>query len=76
MLQGVLEREDGDVFGTRWGEVRAQGGMNVLKLLQVAHGFCGARGRPASAGTLLASQMALGGDGHVPVCNDSGSTLF
>jgi hypothetical protein len=79
VLQAALVGERGEVFGALLRKVGllAQGWVDILELLDLAHRICGARTPPAPAAAALASRVALGrGDGHTPVCNGGGSTLF
>jgi hypothetical protein len=78
VLKAALDGERGDVLGARSWKIGffSQGRVDILRLLDVAHGVGGARTPSAPAAAALASRVALGGDRRAPVCNDSGSTLF
>jgi hypothetical protein len=77
VLEASLDGEGGDVVdaGRREIGLLAQGRVDVLELVDVAHGVCGARTPPSPAAAALASRVALGRNGR-GVCNGSGTTLF
>tara|TARA_R110002003_G_scaffold595_10_gene20787 strand:+ start:3916 stop:4455 length:540 start_codon:yes stop_codon:yes gene_type:complete len=76
VLKPSLHRKRCDVFGARLREVGVfpEGRVDVLELLDVAHGVGGARA--AAAATALASRTGFLCDRRVPVWHGDGLTLF
>jgi hypothetical protein len=79
-VRAVLEaaRDGGDVLGAGGREIRlfAQGRVDVLELLWIAHRVGGgARTPPSAAVAALASRVGLGRNRR-GVCNGCGTTLF